>query len=452
MLQEALMAYFGKDAQRYWMFVPSKSGHVMPYLITRIEYCSSRGQDDPAVTTIQAVSLSKGEKASYSNSWHGEDLGRTLSELLEAANIYHEDDDLLAAYDKANAVYVKYAPMHNEQFLGIGSGQLVSTDDDDRYSRRFGSYAPLGLEGVPVKLVNDEAVSKKESKGTKVRNAMWRRDKMVNEEDAMLTIPTHPYIFMFNLELHRNFWVHVDQLKPYQYDASLRHKLILPPEHSDIIDVLTEDIGEIMGDIIEGKSGGTIILAKGGPGTGKTLTAEAYSEIARRPLYKVQSDQLGVEPGQIEKRLKACLERASRWGAALLVDECDVYVRSRGDDIQQNSIVGTFLRTLEYYNGLLFLTTNRGTMVDDAIVSRCTAIITYENPTEESARLIWEVQAEQGSIVLEESLIDELVTVFPDISGRSIRNLLKLTYRYCKKHARPLAVSEFKHLSKYLEL
>ena len=36
-------------------------------------------------------------------------------------------------------------------------------------------------------------------------------------------------------------------------------------------------------DVIEGKGKGLIILLHGGPGTGKTLTAESIAELARKP-------------------------------------------------------------------------------------------------------------------------------------------------------------------------
>ena len=39
-------------------------------------------------------------------------------------------------------------------------------------------------------------------------------------------------------------------------------------------------------DIIEGKGNGLIILLHGGPGTGKTLTAESVAELAEKPLYR----------------------------------------------------------------------------------------------------------------------------------------------------------------------
>ena len=41
-----------------------------------------------------------------------------------------------------------------------------------------------------------------------------------------------------------------------------------------------------------------------------------------------------------------------------LIDEADVYIKRRDDNMTMNAVVGVFLRVLEYFNGLLFLTTS----------------------------------------------------------------------------------------------
>lgn len=51
---------------------------------------------------------------------------------------------------------------------------------------------------------------------------------------------------------------------------------------------------------------------------------------------------------------------AHGWGAVLLLDEADVYLERRSiNDLMRNSLVSIFLRLLEYFQGILFLTTNR---------------------------------------------------------------------------------------------
>ena len=130
---------------------------------------------------------------------------------------------------------------------------------------------------------------------------------------------------------------------------------------------------------------------------------------------------------------KKVLKRAQRWGAVMLIDEADVYIRRRGNEIDHNAVVASFLRTLEYFHGLLFLTTNRVDDVDDAIASRCIATIRYSVPKAEDAKRIWNVLANQFQFQLPEDLVDSLVDNFRGVSGRDIKELLKLTAKWCRQ-------------------
>jgi SpoVK/Ycf46/Vps4 family AAA+-type ATPase len=187
-----------------------------------------------------------------------------------------------------------------------------------------------------------------------------------------------------------------------------------------------------MDDIVAGKSGGTTVLCAGPPGVGKTLTAEVYSEIVRRPLYRVHSGQLGLNVAAMETALKEALLRAQRWGAVMLIDEADVYIKRRQDDMTMNAVVGVFLRVLEYFNGLLFLTTNRIDDIDEAIISRCIALIRFQAPDEEARRRIWGVMSGQFALNLSDDLIGRLAALYPQASGRDIKGLAKLVAKYCR--------------------
>ncbi|KAF0135514.1 MAG: AAA ATPase, partial [Methylocystaceae bacterium] len=212
----------------------------------------------------------------------------------------------------------------------------------------------------------------------------------------------------------------------------------------DLIDILTAEMDVLMDDIVQGKSGGTTVLCAGPPGVGKTLTAEVYSEIIQRPLYRVHSGQLGLNVGTMETALKEILTRAQRWGAVMLIDEADVYIERRDDNIAMNAVVGVFLRVLEYFNGLLFLTTNRVDDIDEAIVSRCIALIKYNPPDADAKRRIWRVMTEQFALKVDDALIDDLVEIFPAATGRDIKGLAKLTAKFCHQKNVPPSVAVFR--------
>ena len=151
-----------------------------------------------------------------------------------------------------------------------------------------------------------------------------------------------------------------------------------------------------------------------------------------KPLYRVHSGQLGISAESVEASLSTILRRAARWGAILLLDEADVYIRQRDNDLQHNAIVAEFLRTLEYFSGLLFMTTNRTDDIDDAIVSRCIAIIKYEMPSREDRVRLWKTLSTQFQVELPDAMVESLTDQFPDTSGRDIKELLKLTAKFCR--------------------
>jgi hypothetical protein len=421
-LAAAFIFYFSTDVVDGWIY-HAQNGVANPYLIKSVQYHKgSREHEEKQSVTVEitANSAKNGSKEGVytrSLSFDSDDIhGKTIPELLMSRGFFHENKQLRTLYNDNLAKFEAYQPMHNEQFLISGTGYENFEYSSDKFSMNSD------------KAVNDEGIIGRKFSLT-ANPSFWRGLEI---EEHFAEVPFHCYVYMFHLKLHKNVWVHVQDMKPYVYRPELKDKLVLPQAHRDLIDILVADMDILMEDIIEGKSGGTTILCTGKPGLGKTLSAEVYSEVVKRPLYRVHSGQLGLSASQVEKNLEIILKRSARWGAILLIDEADVYIRERGNDLDQNAVVAAFLRTLEYFSGLLFMTTNRGDDVDDAIRSRCIAIIKYEVPTLENAKKLWSVLSTQFKVELSSDLIDELVEKFPKASGRDIKELLKLTSRWVK--------------------
>ncbi|TGJ82078.1 hypothetical protein E0Z10_g6690 [Xylaria hypoxylon] len=143
-------------------------------------------------------------------------------------------------------------------------------------------------------------------------------------------------------------------------------------------------------DFVQNKGEGRIFLLHGTPGVGKTSTAECIAEATNRPLIAITSGDLGVDPYRVEASLNYFLNLGQRYGAMLLLDEADVYLeRRRSKDITRNGLVSTFLRALEYYRGVLFLTTNRVQAFDSAFLSRIHVALHYKNLRDEDRERIW---------------------------------------------------------------
>ncbi|MET0066996.1 MAG: ATP-binding protein [Candidatus Thiodiazotropha sp.] len=443
-----------RDGIRGWLFKANPNAMPMPYLVMRIDF-TPPGEEEAGRVLIDLKANTMARIDTLSLIIRERDLcQRTIAELFAEKGFLKETPGLIEAYDRSSEHYFAWRTEYGKQFSGKGTGYFAedpsASHRNTDWSRK--SRVVLSSSGGWARLVNDEDTIKerplsvdvngdilvkylrKAGRSTRYSDQVEQAAEQLHEQipDILFTeLPVHGYILVYHLDLHHHLWVHADNLRPYDYQPDLKEKLVLPERHTDLIDILTAEMDLLMDDIVEGKSGGTTVLCSGPPGVGKTLTAEVYAEIIRRPLYRVHSGQLGLNVAEMEVALKQALTRAQRWGAVMLIDEADVYIKRRDDNIAANAVVGVFLRVLEYFNGLLFLTTNRVDDIDEAIVSRCIAMIRYQAPSLDERRRIWAVMSEQFGLALDDALLDWLARGFSQASGRDIKGLAKLVAKYC---------------------
>lgn len=174
----------------------------------------------------------------------------------------------------------------------------------------------------------------------------------------------------YTLKTKRWLSFFVDCVTEIIWNNSAFSNLVLPHSQKELILAFAESQvlhKDKFDDVISGKGKGIIMLLSGGPGIGKTLTAESVAENMKVPLYMMSAGDLGIKSSEVETSLTTILEMVAKWNAVLLLDECDVFLEARSaHDLERNKIVSIFLRTLEYYEGILFLTTNRVKNMDPA--------------------------------------------------------------------------------------
>lgn len=236
-----------------------------------------------------------------------------------------------------------------------------------------------------------------------------------------------PNIQAFSFETKRWGKIDLEKIKPIVWDDSVFDKLVLEKTKKNILRTLILNSKNNFKDIVKEKSGGCIFLLHGTPGTGKTLTAETISETLHKPLYRVTSGELGTDVIQLEAKLTQILEMMQRWDAIILIDEADVFLEKRNtENLARNAIVCVFLRILEKYDGIMFLTTNRKTELDHAFQSRISLVLEYNDLTYENRLKIWQSLLDSAGINLAESYTNEYAKYI--MNGRNIKNIVRLAH------------------------
>lgn len=309
---------------------------------------------------------------------------------------------------------------NNEVPIQVSGRIVIDIDSFNRYSPYRGRFVS-SFNAKDIEMLEEFEASRGDKEETneapKVR---------LTEYHQMLC---HSRVRGYSLKLKKwlDFFTH--SISEIVWNSTAFTSLVLPEEQKELVLAFSEsqvDNRQLFDDVIQGKGKGIIMLLSGPPGVGKTLTAEAVAENMKVPLHTISSGDLGSTAWEVERGLSNILDLVARWNAILLLDECDVFLEARSaHDLQRNKIVSIFLRTLEYYEGILFMTTNRVDNIDAAFQSRIHVSMEYLDLTTESRKQIWKnfLNASKQPHDFSETDLEELGTV--QLNGRQIKNILK---------------------------
>ncbi|KAL4975245.1 hypothetical protein BDW66DRAFT_72999 [Aspergillus desertorum] len=281
-------------------------------------------------------------------------------------------------------------------------------------------------------------------------------EREFTEEELLIASPV-VLGFAFSEKLWLEF--SVSGINDIQWNEDAFDSLVLPGNQKSIVKALVEShtfcAAQNIDDVIQGKGRGLVAVLHGPPGTGKTLTAEGIAELLKRPLYMVSAGELGTDSRTLEGELNKILDIAHSWGAVLLLDEADIFLEKRTiQDIHRNALVSIFLRLLEYFQGILFLTTNRVETFDDAFQSRIHVALRYGDLTTKAKRSVWrmfleKVQAVEG--VKSANFTDKDFDMLSrhNLNGRQIKNSVRTAQALAVNEGNPLSME---HIKRVLEV
>ncbi|KAF4984482.1 hypothetical protein FZEAL_330 [Fusarium zealandicum] len=285
----------------------------------------------------------------------------------------------------------------------------------------------------------------------KIRPEYMSQDNPDLDDTFFMCLPTT--IHGFNMDKKEWVKLEVHCIQDVAWNTEAFDFVVIDPEAKELVRaVVANQIRTTENtDLIRGKGNGLFILLHGQV----HLRAFAYvAEIAKRPLYRVSCGDIGTKAEDVEEYLDVVLRLGKTWGCVVLFDEADVFLEQRSlVNLERNALVSVFLRVLEYYEGILILTSNRVGIFDEAFKSRIQLNLRYKTLDRNQRLQIWSnfllrlkrLESERGpasiksSEVLDygvnvaaiQSKVEELAEV--NLNGREIRN----------------AISTARHLTRY---
>jgi hypothetical protein len=373
----------------------------------------------------------------------------------------HEDDELSDDEEYSDdcsccAGCSDDEPEHDHGDTGLQHGHR--DHDAPKTKTKFVEMPDGSLRGETVEVDDDGMIIRPNTVKEELTLDTSGRRRTFTDDELLLTSPV-VYGFAFNEKLWLEFTI--SGVRDIDYNDAAFDSLVLPTNQKSIVRALVEShkfhAAKTIDDVVQGKGKGLVAVLHGPPGTGKTLTAEGISELLRCPLYMVSAGELGTDPAKLELELQNILDIAHSWGAVLLLDEADVFLEKREvHDIHRNALVSIFLRLLEYFQGILFLTTNRVETFDDAFQSRIHVALRYGDLTVKARRTVWvqfiemcRVQKGCEVAVFSDSDLDALSR--HQLNGRQIKNIVRTAQALALNEGAVLGLAQVKRVMEVAE-
>ncbi|KAL1948292.1 hypothetical protein VTO73DRAFT_12367 [Trametes versicolor] len=323
------------------------------------------------------------------------------------------------------------------------------TEQDERAQETFNPH----LRAQRQQMMNEEPDHFENVFTLDVRSKTHAEEEALKDEDLLLASP-----ILYGYSLSDKIWLefNVQHIQPIVWNEEAFTNLVLADDRKDLLRSLVDAHSVNLGfdDFVQGKGQGLIINLFGPPGVGKTLSAEATSERVHRPLYVVGGGDLGTKASDVDAELTRVFDIATSWKAIVLIDEADVFLERRSlHDLERNAMVAVFLRHVEYYRGILFLTTNRITAFDPAFLSRIHVALHFGELSLAARTQVWRAFLRKAGIAAPAPGVDAEAQFVArlaarEVNGRQIKNACRTAQSLAHSRGQQLAVE---HLEETLD-
>lgn len=172
------------------------------------------------------------------------------------------------------------------------------------------------------------------------------------------------------------------------------------------------------------------VLFYGPPGTGKTLTAGLLGKSAKVDVYRIDLSMVVSKfIGETEKNLSRIFDTAYEKDCILYFDEADALFGKRTElrdahDRYANQEVSFLLQKIEDHNGVVILSSNMRTNIDDAFTRRFQNTIYFPIPSVDQRLDIWKAGFSTKSIVHKQISLEQIAKRY-EMTGGAIMNAIR---------------------------
>lgn len=207
----------------------------------------------------------------------------------------------------------------------------------------------------------------------------------------------------------------------------------------------------------------SILNFYGHPGTGKTLTAEAFAGKLGLPIIKVGIAEIESKlMGETSKNIQQVFADAHAQHAILFFDEADTLLGKRlssvtqGVDNEVNAMRSTMLIELEKFDGIVIFATNFAKNYDEAFRSRIGYHVEFTLPDLEARIRLWDkmITNKIPLTIDKVDLVNQCAEHSDGFSGREIRTCMRLALPKVLMEAEKFAQQpklDFSHLQSAMD-